>query len=68
LNQSWFLSIDLQKTEKMKKKYFILPMLLSVVCLSGGISAQALSESSKEFTTDLAPHGVRLVKVYPGNK
>jgi alpha-galactosidase len=29
---------------------------------------QDVAESSKEFTTDLAPHGVRLVKVYPGNK
>ena len=76
MNQSWFLSIDLQKTEKMKKKYFILPMLLSVVCLSGGISAQTLSESdtlNKYILTPKAPetpriNGAKVFGVRPRSK
>jgi len=28
---------------------------------------QDVSESSEEFTSDIAPHGVRFIKVSPGN-
>jgi len=28
---------------------------------------QDVAESEEDFTTDIAPHGVRLIKVYPGN-
>lgn len=28
---------------------------------------QDIATSNKDFTTDIAPHGVRLIKIYPGN-